>query len=365
MGDNHKFWHAEPLGKEGNLIKDTKETELPEKFSWHTFEINDNSIDIIYKFLLNYYAENKDKTLRLEYSKELLLYLLNNNKYNDLIIGLNYNNKLVGIICGITLDINYKRKKINCVEITFGCLHKILRMKHIYPLMITEIKRRCVLHDIYLAFFGCPFELPNKLCSGTYYHRDLNIDRLLDADFTYVPENMSLSQYKYKNKVYDINLKLRKMEEKDVLSCHELYHKFYQKYDIYREYSIEEFRITFLLNDKCIETFVVEENNNITDFISFSYLNSQVLNNPKISSIKKAYIYHYINYKTDLEDLFQQSLFLLKQKDIDVVNMVDQMANKSLIEKLNFYEGTGKTYYYLFNYETNEINIENLGLVII
>ena len=87
------------------------------------------------------------------------------------------------------------------------------------------------------------------------------------------------------------------MEEKDVLSCHELYHKFYQKYDIYREYSIEEFRNTFLLNDKCIETFVIEndnvnndkDNNDITDFISFYYLNSQVLNNPKITSINKTY----------------------------------------------------------------------------
>ena len=41
------------------------------------------------------------------------------------------------------------------------------------------------------------------------------------------------------------------------------------------------------------------------------------------------------------------------------------MSNKTVIENLNFYEGTGKIYYYLFNYNTNEINIENLGLVII
>lgn len=369
MSDNHKFWNTEPLGKDGRLGKngglgiDNKETELPEKFSWHTFNISD--IDIIHKFLLNYYAENEYKTLRLEYSKELLLYLLDNKKYNDLIIGLNYNNKLAGIICGIPLDINHKGKKLKCTEITFGCLHKILRTKHIYPLMITEIKRRCVLHDMDLAFFACPIDLPNKLCVGTYYLRDLNIDKLLDADFTYVPENMSLAQYKHKNKVYDLNIKLRKMEEKDVLSCHELYHKFYQKYDIYREYSIEEFRNTFLLNDKCIETFVIENDNVITDFISFYYLNSQVLNNPKISSINKAYVYHYVNYETDLEDLFQQSLYILKQKDIDVVNMINQMSNKTVIDNLNFYEGTGKIYYYLFNYNTNEINIENLGLVII
>ena len=126
-----------------------------------------------------------------------------------------------------------------------------------------------------------------------------------------------------------------------------------------------EFRNTFLLNDSSIETFVIEEDNNITDFISFYYLNSQVLNNPKITSIKKAYVYHYVNYKIDLEDLFQQSLYVLKQKDIDVVNMINQMSNKTVLENLNFYEGTGKIYYYLFNYETNEINIENLGLVII
>ena len=54
-----------------------------------------------------------------------------------------------------------------------------------------------------------------------------------------------------------------------------------------------------------------------------------------------------------------------KQKDIDVVNMINQMSNKTVIDNLNFYEGTGKIYYYLFNYNTNEINIENLGLVII
>ena len=70
MSDNHKFWHAEPLGKDGGLgedTKDNKETELPDKFSWHTFKITD--IDIIHKFLLNYF----NKINKLKHSTKIFL----------------------------------------------------------------------------------------------------------------------------------------------------------------------------------------------------------------------------------------------------------------------------------------------------
>lgn len=378
MNNLHNFWNTQPINIDTNNINkpviissindiSKNPITLPDKITWHTFNIK-LELDQIQKFLLNFYAESDDNTMRLAYSKDILEWYISNQEIiENLFIGIKYNNKLVGIIFCIPIQISVYNNIIRSGEINFLCIHKILRNKNIAPLLIKELTRRANLIGIYQGFYTGSLNLPNNLCNGKYYHRNINVKRLLDADFIDKPDKMSIDTLKKIYKIRkELSINIRKLEEKDIDECYKKYNNFIKKYNIYRIFSKDEFINTFLRNDKVCESFVVIKNNKITDFISFYYLQSQILNNPKIDKINKAYIYYYFfENENSFIELIDNCLLLLKQRHIDVLNCINQMDNDLLFNKLKFYEGTGNLNFYLFNWQCARIDNNKLGLVIV
>ena len=378
MNNLHNFWNTQPINIDTNNINkpviissindiSKNPITLPDKITWHTFNIK-LELDQIQKFLLNFYAESDDNTMRLAYSKDILEWYISNQEIiENLFIGIKYNNKLVGIIFCIPIQISVYNNIIRSGEINFLCIHKILRNKNIAPLLIKELTRRANLIGIYQGFYTGSLNLPNNLCNGKYYHRNINVKRLLDADFIDKLDKMSIDTLKKIYKIRkELSINIRKLEEKDIDECYKKYNNFIKKYNIYRIFSKDEFINTFLRNDKVCESFVVIKNNKITDFISFYYLQSQILNNPKIDKINKAYIYYYFfENENSFIELIDNCLLLLKQRHIDVLNCINQMDNDLLFNKLKFYEGTGNLNFYLFNWQCARIDNNKLGLVIV
>lgn len=375
--DNHKFWKDQPIALgtssenkaiEFKKIDDIQKSPylLPDGYNWYTFNLNDDKdLDELYIFLLNYYVNNIEATKKFHYSKKLLKWFLCNNKYNDLIIGVKYKNKLLATICGIPITIRLFDKEIEMIEINFLCIHNKLRNKRLSPVLIKEATRRTNLHNIWQAFYTTDIDLPNCLFYGTYYHRFINIPKLIDTQFIAKPDKISINGLSKIFKTIDkLTLNLRKLEEKDCVTCCSKFNTFHSKFKIAPVFTVDEFKNHFIA-DKVIYSYVVEKDGDITDFISFFDLSYQIKENTKYDNLKVAYGYYYFYFENTLEKLVENSILILKNEQFDLLNYLDQYDTNPIFDKLNFNKGQGKMNFNFFNWMCPPVKNNEVALIMI
>jgi glycylpeptide N-tetradecanoyltransferase len=378
--DNHLFWQTQPIDiNKNNIINEAisvinvndvcKEPYLlPENYTWCTLNINDdNDLNLIYKFLLDYYNSSKNASKKYHYQKDFLRWFLKPYEYyDDLLVGVKYNNKLVATIFGIPMNIKVYDKNIKMVEINFLCVHESLRNKRLAPVLIKEITRRTNLHGIFQAFYTASHDLPNSLMKCSYYHRPLNIPKLVDIKFIEKPDKISLQGFAKLFKTLDnTTINIRKIKPDDYNICCKLLNEYNNKFKISIIFSQEEFNNHFAFKENIIESFVVENNYNITDFISFVFIPSKLNNNTNHTNLSKAYVYYYFNTETDLCTLVDNGLYLMKTKNIDVVNAMKQYNNEEFLDKLKFKEGVGELNFYLYNWSCPSINYNDMAVIMV
>jgi glycylpeptide N-tetradecanoyltransferase len=381
--EKHLFWKNQPidsikLNDSSKIINQSieiktvddikKETyPLPEGYEWHTFDLNNETdLNLLYSFLLEYYVNNPLASKRFHYSKELLKWFLI-SEYNDLILGVKYKNKIYATICGIPMTVRILDKTIRMVEINFLCVHYKLRNKRLSPVLIKEVTRRTNLHNIWQAFYTTSLELPNNLFDGTYYHRYINVPKLMDLNISFITEtNAKLASKLYKI-MDNLTINIRLLEEKDCKECCEKFNKFHEKFKISAFFNEEEFKSHFLQTPsaKVIYSYVVENENGITDFISFFDLSTQVRDHPKYNTLKVAYGYYYFYFNTSLETLVSNSLLLLKKEGFELLNYLDQYDNQLFFDKLKFKKGSASMNFNFFNWICPTVKNNEVALIMI
>ena len=229
--ENHNFWKTQPiLNVENKKIDDIdkKAINLQENFSWYQFDLdNDQDLDELYNFLLQYYVLEKTASLRFHYSKNFLKWFLKPKEfYSDLIIGVKYKNKLVATICGVPMTIKIKEELVKLIQVNFLCIHHTLRSKRLSPVLIKEITRRTNLHNIWQAFFTADIGIPNIIYKSNYYYRIINVKKLYENN-----KNYNLLK-KFFSVNESLNINLRQLEEKDISQCYDLFKKSLSDYKI-------------------------------------------------------------------------------------------------------------------------------------
>lgn len=289
---------------------------------------------------------------------------------------------------------------ISAVEINYLCVHKKLRSKRLAPVLIKEVTRQCHLKGIFQAIYTAGVVLPTPVSTcryaffsqlftifdmvASYYHRSLNIPKLVDVRFTYVPRSMTLARMVRQNKLPEkTTLKgLREIEEKDVPEVDAMFKKYMARYDMAPLWKIDEVRHQFLSGrgegerdtkslggrrkGQVIWTYVVEvsssdmhslylfthdvlqhpESGKITDFFSFYSLPSTIIGNTKHGILEAAYLFYYATdvafqekadeaaLKKRLEALVGDALILADQAKFDVFNALTLMDNVSFLQDL-------------------------------
>jgi glycylpeptide N-tetradecanoyltransferase len=376
MENKHKFWNTQPVDISKNSIESKPIQELtidqiqkdpytlPKGFEWSIIDLTkEEELNELQVFLATYYNYDDEEPDRiLDYSKEFLKwFLMPPNYFPDLIVGVKCNNRLVASICGIPMMLNIYGKIIDTIEINFLCIHPKLRQKRLAPVMIKEVTRRTNLHNIWQAFYTGEKDLPNCLISYNYYHRPLNIPKLVDLDFLECPKKLSLINYsRLFNTIEKTNINIRKLQESDCEMCCEKFNEFHKKFKLSIFFKLDYFKQHFLP----LESYVVETNNVITDFISF-YSVPLLIKNNKHKEIKKFNVYYYFHTETKLEILMENSLYLLKQKGADLVNCLEQYDNKEFIDKLKFKEGTLDLNFYLYNWTCPNIDKNEMSIIMV
>ncbi|KIY43592.1 N-myristoyl transferase [Fistulina hepatica ATCC 64428] len=400
---NHKFWGTQPVPQPGEgppledgYIEPSVPREevrqdaypLPNNFEWTILDLDDETqIKEVYDLLSMNYVEDKDASFRFQYSAEFLQWLVKALKppgyHKEWHLGVRVasSKRLVAFISGVPITLRIRKHTILASEINYLCVHKKLRSKRLAPVLIKEVTRQVHLKGIFQAIYTGGVVLPTPVATCRYFHRSLNIPKLVQVGFTYVPRNMTVARMVRVNKVPETTATpgLREMEDCDVPQVIQLFSKYMRRFDMLPIMTTEEARHNFLSGRGTGEsvdgrrerqvtwTYVVEDpqTDKITDFFSFYSLPSSIIGNEKHAVLYAAYLYYYATdtaftpdaeasgaLKTRLRGLIGDALIVANNAKFDVFNALTLMDNVPILADLKFGQGDGLLNFYLYNWRT-------------
>ena len=383
----HKFWDTQPVPKitetPENIsgpISESKRTfsdltKLPADFKWKEIDLcDDNQIQLLYQLLYENYVEDDEGEFRFNYSIDFLRWaLLPPNSEKDLYFGITHgqDNKLVGFISGLIVELEIEGKHVKASEVNFLCVKKEFRSHSMASVLIKELVRRSNLLGVWQGIYTSGTLLPTPFSQARYYHRNLNFKKLTEVRFSYLPPNQKLSVHE---KLYELpecrelspGMKLRETRESDLKAIRTLLLEKLKKSSIHQSYSKKETAHWFTHRPGILESYVIETNGKITDFFCFYCICSSILNNKKYKEIKAAYSYYFVNGELTTEELYQFALLKAKENGYDVLNALDIMDNPTIFENLKFKPGDGYLNYYLYNWRLSNKFIlpSQIGIVL-
>ncbi|KAF7967211.1 hypothetical protein HWV62_35134 [Athelia sp. TMB] len=459
MGE-HKFWATQPvpqIGEGPSTVDGSIEPSvppeqvrqepypLPKEFEWCMVDLNETQqTKEVYDLLSLHYVEDDVASFRFLYSAEFLAWyiLLFKRRENATLkshpralkppgyhkewhigVRVRSNKKLVAFISGVPLSLRVRENTVLASEINYLCVHKKLRSKRLAPVLIKEVTRQCHLKGVFQAIYTAGVMLPTPiamcrrvscyfisadvrltpLACYRYYHRSLNIPKLVNTNFTHVPRSMTLARM---IRIYKLPSSphlsyLREIEEKDISAVSALYTRYMQRFSMAPTMNEEEIRHQFISgkgtgekrredqrrDNQVTWTYVVEvkrliqlkykypaltvfnsqdpKTHEITDYFSFYSLPSTIINQPKYGTLEAAYLFYYAtsvafeeraeeegHLKKRLQDLIGDALILADQAKFDVFNALTLMDNVPFLQELKFGAGDGLLNFYLYNWRT-------------
>jgi glycylpeptide N-tetradecanoyltransferase len=307
---------------------------------------------------------------RFDYSKEFLKWHLTVPGYRkDWHCAVIHENskKMIGFIMAIPVHLHVYDTEQKMVEINFLCVDQKIRSKRLAPVLIKEITRRVHLQNLWQAVYTAGVLLPRPIAKCTYYHRNLNVQKLLDVKFTYLSPHMNLARAKgiYKlPKEPSVN-GIRPMTEKDVDMVYKLINDYLGKFKIKFHFDKDEVAHWLLPRKKVIYSYVIENSDGeVTDLISFYSLPSSVLNHEIHKTLFAAYSFYNVATSISYKELIKNALVLAKNEGFDVYNALNIMDNGSVFTDLLFGQGDGSLKYYFYNYQCPGVEPKELSLVL-
>ncbi|TAQ90823.1 hypothetical protein B7494_g852 [Chlorociboria aeruginascens] len=388
---SYKFWQTQPVPKFGESSEAVKEGPilpadidkvpkepgpLVEGFEWVTMDLtSDEEIKEVYDLLYGHYVEDDDAQFRFNYSKSFLKWaLLSPGWSKEWHVGVraSASRKLVAFISAIPVALRVRENVLNASEVNFLCIHKKLRSKRLTPVLIKEITRRCHQKNIWQAIYTAGIVLPKPVSTCRYFHRSIDWLKLNEVNFSPLPPN-SKPQYqirKYALPDHTSTRGLREMEAKDIDAVLDLLKRYLTRFDMAPVFTRDEVEHWLIHRKVEGETQVIwsyDANHEITDFFSFYCLESSVINNPKHSNVRAAYLFYYAtetgigpsvnipDLKIRLNALIGDALILAKKHKFDVFNALTLQDNCLFLEQQKFGAGDGSLHFYLYNYKANAI----------
>ncbi len=357
----HKFWSTQlqdnsPIKKDIRL----KPLTLPDNFAWCEIDWDkDSDTTEAYELLQNNYVEDDDAMLRFDYSKEHLKWILTVPGWNlTLQLGVRAKNKLVAMITGTIANISVSETIVPMIEINFLCIHKKLRSLRLTPVLIKEITRRSNLLNIQQSIYTIGKELPMSIAKTNYWIRSLNSKKLVEIGFSSKERQTPLPEIVIPG--------WRPMQEEDIPQVVELLSSYLRNFEIRSNFTQEDIHHWMTGQFKIVYCFViVNSNGKITDFASYYYLPSTILNHPKHRVLHAAYSFYNVPGSVTIKQLFQSLLIEAKRLDFDVFYALDIMENSKCFDSNSgFNMGSGNLYYYLYNYSIMKILSSNIGVVL-
>jgi glycylpeptide N-tetradecanoyltransferase len=221
------------------------------------------------------------------------------------------------------------------------------------------------MNGVYQAIYTAGVTLPTPVCISQYYHYPLNVKKLIDIGFWNINLRTTISQNIKLYRLGNCVTKLKPLEDTHCIDTCKLLNGYLEKFKLHMNFDIEEFKHWFMGRDNVIQSYIVENNNEITDMVSFYIVPSTILNHHKHKILNVGYLYYYVSTKTPLAQLVNDILIIAKDKNIDVFNCLNIHDNMMFIDKLKFKVGDGDLKYYLYNWITTPFDPNENGMVLL
>ncbi|KAG0417633.1 Glycylpeptide N-tetradecanoyltransferase, partial [Dictyocoela roeselum] len=267
------------------------------------------------------------------------------NKRPEYTLCLKKDSKIFGFVHGRHMKFKVENQVLDMAFINFLCLHKELRNKRLAPVLISEIRKRFNTNGIEKAIFTGGIKLPFRIAHARFYHYLLNIHKL---------EKVGFCKGLTTNEKLILRDGTRLLENKDLDQLQDLYSNEIKKYKLAEVHNNESLEYSYYQQKDIVTTLVHEVNGKITEFGAFIRVDSFAIEQNE--NVKIAYLYMK-NSDAIISDLISYAA----KEGYDVFNCVSIMGNLNLIEKHDFFVGTGVLNYYLFNHEISDLCSDDIA----
>ena len=153
------------------------------------------------------------------------------------------------------------------------------------------------------------------------------------------------------------------LSEKDVDTALLLLNNYLEKFKYHQIFTKQDF-IKLFLNNKFITCLVIKNNDgSIVDIASYYKLQTKSLKTNKI--INKACLFYYTSNTITKYSVGRLLLSIAKTEGLDVFCATNVMNNMDLIENNRFVLSNGKSYFYLYNWNYNEVKSNELSAYVL
>lgn len=365
------FWVNEPVpqnkvekvGQIKQLTATDHPIDLPKNFEW--LEItSDDAIQTVHQFLVNNYVQSD--TYRLQYSEAFLRWYFDfPDGFPDCKVGLvsNDGGEMLGFISANPAPLSIGSTKITTMEVNFLCVHRDNREAGLAPLLIKEITRRVVHNGCQLAMFTGKRPSYDPLCVTHYYHRMLNIPKLVALEYCSRDHlnDIGLREDMFKV-IHHSNNPLKMMGFEHLSVVHKLLNK--KLNDFHFAPIISKAEVEHFLRCPDAMMFVAEDGSGkVVDFISG--IKVPMYNIKLKKFVETISLYYYTDHSYPSVLMFQ---WFVEKMDgnTDVINLTDVMGNEAIIRSSPcIMPGSGKMGYYLYNWADHPFSPqENAKLVL-
>ena len=240
-------------------------------------------------------------------------------------------------------------------EVNFLCVHKKLRSKRLAPVLIKELTRRINTANVWHAAYTAGVVLPTPIATARYWHRSLDVRKLVDTGFTCVPPRTTLARAVRLHRLpaEPATEGLSPMAAADVEGVAAVLARALARRALAPALSPADVAHALLPRPGVVHTYVARNGPEgaVSDVTSFYTLPSTVVRQTGgHTTIVAAFQYYSAAESVDDATLANDALILARDTGHDVFNALDIGGNGAWLTDLKFALGDGRLRYYLYNW---------------
>lgn len=365
---------------------------LPPGFEWSDVDVSDPTArDSVAALLAANYVEDDGEEFRFAYSPAFLEWALTPPGHDaSWHVGVRAagSGRLVAFITGVPATLcvgcagqddasspsassSTTTTTLAAAEVNFLCVHKKLRSKRLAPVLIKELTRRINLKNVWHAAYTAGVVLPTPVATARYWHRSLDVRKLVDVGFTSVPPRMTLARAIKLHKLPEApgTPGLTAMTPGDVEGVTALLARALARRALAPVLSAADVAHALLPRAGVVHTYVARNGPNgaVSDVTSFYTLPSTVVNRTGgHDAVVAAFQYYTAAESVDESTLATDALILARDTGHDVFNALDIASNGAWLTDLKFAPGDGRLRYYLYNWRmAAPLEASDVGLILL
>lgn len=391
FGGSNKLGIIEPIEmiKKRRVYSTSEPIDLS-PLQWRPVDMtNDEELTQVVNFINANYVSDRSAQFKLHYTNDMVRWALG---LDSELVTIRYGEHIIGTVGVSIKDMTVEDFKGRVGEVNFLCVHpkyraetveaskpkpknnkkkrKNRRKQYLVHALIDEGIKRIIKRDGVAGVFTTSKYVPTPSATIRYFQRPLNYEKLFNHKYSILSGDTKSLHKRFMEKVEPMDYYHRATIE-DVPSMLKLYYEYMEKFNVYINYTQEEF--AHYLFNPCVNTYVMKKNGVVVDFVSYYNLQQSIKDSDEL--INGAYLFLYTCTTEDV-NIMASNIIRLASRDSspDVFTATDVMDNSEFLlsnkiypdeesgeedyEKSydhKFLKGTGKLHLNMFNISTSRM----------